>query len=220
MDMPVGNRQPGVHTHTMTEIYIILEGEVESIDGCGHKHTAGPLDCLYIPKGVPHGVRAVGDINVKLVWVNDDIEKLGAAVYAEGPGPHPADDEVSVIPFKSLEPNWAAKRAKEAGFMRWNVSWVDNQRTDTNYNPDQTARNTRIGLSLCVVLPANKMADEPSSSNQLYVIVKGASVATLGGRSEVLSRQDAIFCPAGETVDLRALDDASLYVIRVREPSN
>ena len=25
MDMPVGNRQPGVHTHTMTEIYIILE---------------------------------------------------------------------------------------------------------------------------------------------------------------------------------------------------
>ena len=70
MDMGPGNRQPGVHTHTMTEIYVILQGMVESFDGVGNRHLAGPLDCLYIPKGVPHGVRTVGDAHVKLLWVN------------------------------------------------------------------------------------------------------------------------------------------------------
>ncbi len=220
MDMAAGNRQPGVHTHTMTEIYVIIEGEVESIDGYGRKHRAGPLDCLYIPKGVPHGVRTVGDTGVRLVWLNDAIEKLGAAVYAEGPGPHPADADVTVIAFKSLEPNWSAERAKEAGFMRWNITWVGNQRTGTNYNPEHAAHNPRIGLSLCAVLPANKMCDEASGSNQLYVIVKGAGVATVGGKPEALDRLDAIFCPAGECLDLRALGDAPLYVIRVHEPSD
>ena len=60
MDMGPGQRQPGVHTQSMVETYVILDGMVESFDGGGNKHTAGPLDCLYIPKGVPHGVRTVG----------------------------------------------------------------------------------------------------------------------------------------------------------------
>ena len=86
MDMPVGNRQPGVHTHTIDEIYVILEGQCESFDGIGNTHIAGPYDCLYIPKGVPHGVRTIGTQDLKLLWVNDDIERWGVSVYAEGPG--------------------------------------------------------------------------------------------------------------------------------------
>ena len=115
MDMGPGNRQPGVHTHSVAEIYVIIEGQVESFDGVGQTHTAGPLDCLYIPKGVPHGVRTVGDVPVKLLWVNDEIEKWGVSIYAEGPGPHPSDDEVSLIRFRALEPDWSAPRAKEPG---------------------------------------------------------------------------------------------------------
>jgi hypothetical protein len=46
MRMPVGNRQAGVHVHSVAEIYVILKGEVESFDGVGNTHRAGPLDCL------------------------------------------------------------------------------------------------------------------------------------------------------------------------------
>jgi len=38
MRMPVGNRQPGVHVHSVTEIYVILKGQVESFDGVGNRH--------------------------------------------------------------------------------------------------------------------------------------------------------------------------------------
>ncbi|NJO23846.1 MAG: cupin domain-containing protein, partial [Sphingomonadales bacterium] len=126
MDMGPGQRQPGVHVHSMVEIYVILEGMVESFDGVGNRHTAGPLDCLYIPKGVPHGVRTVGDKPVKLLWVNDAIEKWGVSRYQEGPGPHPAEtgETVALVRFNDLEPSWSAPRANEAGFLRWCVSWV------------------------------------------------------------------------------------------------
>ena len=222
MDMAPGNRQPGVHTHTMTEIYVILEGTVESIDGVGNKHIAGPLDCLYIPKGVPHGVRTVGDVHVKLLWVNDAIERWGVSVYQEGPGPHPAvypdEPEVSVIPFLDLEPSWLAPRAKEPGFMRWNVSWVGSTLTGANYNPDQAAQNARIGLSLSVLQPANRMSDAAAPGNALHVVVRGRGVIASSGQPQVIGPQDAIFCPAGECVDLRALDATPLYLVRIQEP--
>ena len=105
MDMAVGNRQPGVHVHTMNEIYVILDGQVESIDGVGNRHIAGPLDCLFIPTGVPHGVRTIGDVDVRLLWINDDLEKWGEAVYLEGYGPHPAEREITLVEVARLEPD-------------------------------------------------------------------------------------------------------------------
>ncbi len=219
MDMGAGQRQPGVHTHTMTEIYVILEGQVESFDGVGNRHSAGPLDCLYIPKGVPHGVRTVGDRPVKLLWVNDEIEKWGVSLYQEGPGPHPADNEVSLIPFLSLEPNLSAARAKEPGFMHWNVSWVGCATTGPNYNAGHAALNDRVGVSLCVVQPANRLPNSPASGHQLYVVVRGRAVVDTGPQQRtVLDPQDAVFCPASMTVDLRALDGEPLYLVRVHEP--
>lgn len=223
MDMGPGNRQPGVHTHTMTEIYVILEGTVESIDGVGNTHIAGPLDCLYIPKGVPHGVRTVGDAPVKLLWVNDDIERWGVSVYQEGPGPHPPvnpdEPEVRLIPFLDLEPNRSAPRAKDLGFLRWHVSWVGGARTGTNYNPDHAAQNARIGLSLCVLQPANTMSDAAAPGNALHVVVRGRGVVASRGQPQVVGPQDAIFCPAGACVDVRALDDTPLYLVAIQEPS-
>ena len=60
MDMPVGNRQPGVHTHTIDEIYVILEGHCESFDGVGATHlgraveySSGLLSCTRIRRQVP-----------------------------------------------------------------------------------------------------------------------------------------------------------------------
>lgn len=217
MDMGPANRQPGVHTHTIDEIYVILEGQCESFDGVGNRHLAGPLDCLYIPKGVPHGVRTIGDQPLKLLWVNDDIERWGVSVYAEGPGPHPAEKEVRLIPFHSLEPSWDAPRAREGGFLRWNVSWVGGTRTGANWNPGIAEPSERIGLSLSVLQPANRMADPPATGNQLWMVVRGEAVVGIDGRSEVVGKQDAVFCPAGTTLDLRALGDGPVHLIRVEE---
>jgi mannose-6-phosphate isomerase-like protein (cupin superfamily) len=217
MDMPVGNKQAGLHIHTVTEIYIILEGEVESIDGYGNRHRAGPMDCVYIPKGVPHGVRTLGDTDVKLMWMHDGIERFGTAVYLEGPGPHPADDEVSIISLKDLEPDWSAPRAKEAGFMRWNVSWVGSDKTGPLHNPSQAYANTRIGIRLSVIQPGNRIADEPPRSTQLSVVVRGTGLISMGTSTETLGRQDAVVCRPGQALDLRAFGDAPLYVVHVQD---
>lgn len=118
MRMPVGNRQAGVHVHSVAEIYVILKGEVEGFDGVGNSHRAGLLDCLYIPAGVPHGVRTVGDADVELIWLHDAIEKLGVSTYLDGPGPFPAQDEVSLVRFVDLTPDWGGDKAKEGGHLR------------------------------------------------------------------------------------------------------
>ncbi len=217
MDMGAGNRQPGVHTHSMNEIYIILSGVVESFDGMGNRHIAGPFDCLYIPKGVPHGVRTIGDGAVKLLWVNDETEKWGVSLYQEGPGPFPAAEEVRLIPFRDLEPNWSASRAKEPGFLRWSVSWVGGDTTGPNYNPGRAAANERVGLSLTVVQPANRMDGERAAGNRLVVVVRGEAVVMVDGKCELVGPQDAIFCPAGGRLDLRALHDVPLYLVTVEE---
>ncbi len=217
MDMGPGNRQPGVHTHTIDEIYVILEGEAESFDGMGNRHRAGPLDCLYIPKGVPHGVRTVGDKALKLLWINDDIERWGVSVYAEGPGPYPASDEVRLVPFVALEPSWNGQRAKEAGFQRWSASWVACERAGPNHNSGVAQSSQRISVDLTVVQPANRM-QEPPAGNCLHVVSRGRCVMLLDGRTEVLATQDALFRPAGEGLDLRALGDDPLYVVSARQP--
>ena len=162
-----------------------------------------------------------GDEHVKLLWVNDDIERWGVSVYQEGPGPHlpinTGEPEVRLIPFLGLEPNWSAPRAKEPGFLRWHVSWAGGEGTGPNYNPGQAARNIRVGLDLCVLQPANRMIDEVAAGSTLFVVVRGSGVVTTGGMPQVVGPQDAIFCPGGETVDLRALDAEPLYVVRVQE---
>lgn len=216
MDMSVGNRQPGVHVHTMNEIYVILEGQVESIDGVGNKHIAGPLDCLFIPTGVPHGVRTIGDIAVKLLWVNDDLEEWGAAVYLEGPGPHPADNEITSIELADLEPNWSA--ASPAGQMHWQADWVSSPKV--NHNPRVAVAGDRIRLGLCVVLPANRLQEQATGYNQLFVVINGQAIVKSPNGSEAVGQQDAIFVPAGVDVDVRSLHDEELRLIRVVEIDN
>ena len=218
MDMGPGNRQPGVHVHTMNEIYVILDGEVESIDGVGNRHTAGRYDCLFIPKGVPHGVRTIGETPVKLLWVNDDIERWGAAVYLEGPGPHPADDEIQLVSHRDLEPDWSGPGAQSGGSMHWRTSWVAGTGCGPNHNPRVAVARGRIGLSLDVVLPANRLDEPPLDTNQLLVVVSGEAIVSIAGRNEALCRQDAIFVPAGAPVALRASDTAPLHLIRLTEP--
>ncbi len=221
MEMGPGQRQPGVHTHSMVEIYVILDGTVESFDGIGNRHTAGPLDCLYIPKGVPHGVRTVGDKPVKLLWVNDAIEKWGVSFYQEGPGPHPAEngETVALVRFSDLEPNWSAPRAREGGFLRWSVSWVGSaaHATGHNFNPGIAALNERAGVTLTVLSAANRLPpDDTARGNRLLVVARGSAILTRGGERVAIGVHDAVYCPAGAALDLRAAADAAVHLVGVQ----
>jgi mannose-6-phosphate isomerase-like protein (cupin superfamily) len=218
MDMRPGNRQPGVHVHTVDEIYVILEGEAESFDGLGRCHRAGPLDCLYIPKGVPHGVRTVGDTTLRLLWVNDDIERWGVSVYLEGPGPHPAKDEVQLVPFRDLAPSRSGDRARDRGFQRWSVSWVERESAGQSRNPAVSRQSSRLGLELTVVEPHNRMLDAGAGA-RLHVVVKGSATLASDGGPIAIDTQDAIFCASGERFDLQAVSGVPLHVVSVRLPA-
>jgi mannose-6-phosphate isomerase-like protein (cupin superfamily) len=115
MHIPSGNRQRGLHYHSVTEMYMILRGEVLGWDGHGEAHRAGPIDCIYISASVPHGIRCYGDEPVDLIWIHDAIERKDTSVYWDEGMRNPQDEskeEIKVVPFKDLEPSWAAGHAE------------------------------------------------------------------------------------------------------------
>ena len=217
MRMPIGNRQPGVHVHSVTEIYIILKGQVESFDGVGNTHRAGPLDCIYIPAGVPHGVRAIGDEDLQLVWIHDAIEKEGVSIYLDGSGPFPAAAEVSLIAFRALEPDWSAPRAAEAGHLRYAVNWVGGSDGFVNHNPSHAAINERICVGLTVIMPGNKQALHSHRDPEIYVVLRGAGMIRHENDLVEVAPLDAIYFNAGELHGLRNHTDEPLYVMWVHE---
>ena len=217
MRMPVGNRQAGVHFHSVAEIYVILKGQVESFDGVGNIHRAGPLDCLYIPAGVPHAVRTIGDEDLQLIWVHDALEKNGTSVYLDGPGPFPADDTVSLIPFLDLEPNWCEERANEPGFLRWFVNWVGGCEGYVNFNPAHAMSSDRIGLGLMSLLPGNKEVPLSHPDAEINIVLSGKVVTTLDGCTTELNPLDALYCPGGQVHAMRNHGDVPATVLWVSE---
>lgn len=217
MRMPAGNRQAGVHFHSVAEIYVILKGQVESFDGVGHIHRAGPLDCLYIPAGVPHAVRTIGDEDLQLIWVHDALEKNGTSVYLDGPGPFPADDTVSLIPFLELEPNWDEERAKEPGFLRWVVNWVGGREGYINFNPANAMQSDKIGLGMTSLLPGNKEVPHSNREAEINIVLSGKVATVLDGHVTELGPLDALYCPGGQLHTLRNHGDVPASVLWVSE---
>jgi len=217
MRMPVGNRQAGVHFHSITEIYVILKGEVESFDGVGNLHRAGPLDCLYIPAGVPHAVRTVGDADLELVWLHDDIERNGVSVYLDGPGPFPADDEVKLVRFADLVPDWGAPKAKEGGHLRWSATWVAGPDASANHNPGIAVPNKRMSLGVTVIQPGNSHIGHAHPYPETYVVLRGAAAMRQDGETVEFGRLDAIHFPPETPHALRATGDEPLYLLWVHE---
>lgn len=219
MWMPPGNRQAGVHVHSVAEVYVILRGRCESFDGEGRRHVAGPLDCLYIPAGVPHGVRTVGDEQLELVWVHDAIERWGVSQYLDGQGPFPADEEVRLIPMDDLEPRWTAPGARQVGTLRWMVNWVAGPE-GRDHNPGFAIRNPKLALGLTVVSAWNRHLPRQHTGEETYVVISGAAIVEIGGERHRLARLDAVHVPAGCEIGLRNVGDRPLYVLWVRAASD
>jgi mannose-6-phosphate isomerase-like protein (cupin superfamily) len=217
MRMPVGNRQAGVHIHSVTEIYVILKGEVESFDGVGNVHRARPLDCLYIPAGVPHGVRTVGDTDLELIWLHDAIERVGVSVYLDDAGPFPAADEVKLVRFVDLTPDWGGDKAKEGGYLRWSASWVAGPPGTVGRNPDKTVTNARLAVGVTVILPGNSHVSHMHSHPETYVVMRGRAIFRHQGENIELGRLDAVHFPPAVPHALRNSGDEPLYVLWVHD---
>lgn len=219
MYLPVGQRQKGLHYHSVTEIYIVLKGELTSYDGKGQTHRAGPLDCVYIPKGVPHGVRNSGNVDVELIWVHDGIEKIGTSVYymdgiVTGP---PQVDEISIVNFRDLEPSYEAHRAKEIGVSRSMISWVGGGEGEENYNRGIAVESDKVSIGMTMLQPAQKSVPHLHADAETYVVIQGKGLVNLGKGNEVIERLDGVYV-APETVHaVRNHGDEPLCLVWIQE---
>lgn len=216
MRMPVGNRRAGVHVHSVTEIYVILKGAAECFDGVGNLHRAGPMDCLYIPRSVPHGVRSLGDTDLELIWLHDAIERNGVSVYLDGPGPFAAEDEVRLISFRDLVPDWGQAEAKMGGTRRWVAHWVAATGA-ANHNPGVAQVNETLALGVTAILPGNTAPAHEHAFAETYIIIAGTAGVRQADRVEHLGRLDAVRFEPGTSHAVRNTGDQTLYLLWAHE---
>jgi len=219
MYLDVGNRQRGLHYHSVTEIYVILKGQVLGWDGKHEEHIAGPMDCIYIPAGVPHGVRCYGSEEVEVIWLHDNIEKKGVTVYYtfEEDITAPQTEEISVIKFNDLEPKWTGPNVKEPGNLHWLINWVGGKEGFTNFNPEYAATSDEVLLGLMVVLPAQKQVSKSGSSAELYIIMRGKALVDVGNGNEELGRLDALYVPPEKSRTIRNHGDEPVFIMWIHE---
>jgi mannose-6-phosphate isomerase-like protein (cupin superfamily) len=62
------------HTHEEDEFFFVLEGTAEfHLDG--ETRTGGPMTSFYCPPGVKHGIRNVGDTELKYLVIKTYLDK-------------------------------------------------------------------------------------------------------------------------------------------------
>ncbi len=203
MYLPRGQRQAGRHTHGVTEIYVVLQGELEGFDASGHSHRAGPLDCTYIPPGCPHGVRNSGMDDVVLIWVHDGIERNGTAVYY--PDDHIFGDvpAIEFVRFADLEPDWSEPGARVPGTMRWSARWVHGGEATPADTKRGAIRNDRVSIGLTVLEPGHALPDTASPVTRLWLVTGGVAIVNHRTGNEILGHLDGLHLPAGDTVAIR-----------------
>lgn len=216
MRMAVGNRQPGVHVHSVTEIYIILKGEVESYDGIGRTHRAGPFDCLYIPAGVPHAVRAIGSEDLELIWIHDGIERHDVSVYLEGDGPFPSEREVVLIPYRDLRPGQPLPGVITDN---WSINWVAGPDGMVNYNPGVAEPNPIIGMGMTAIPAGQTLPAHKHGGAMLGIVLQGNGSARIGGTVAPIGTLDAVYGPASDLPDITNNSGETLFVMWVDEPA-
>lgn len=209
MCLPMGNRQPGIHAHSVTEIYVVVSGELEGVDGSGEVHRAGPRDCMVIPPGVPHGVRSCGDEDAYFIWLHDRLEKKGTAVYSDltRTGDKPA--AMHLVRNKDLEPCWDAPQARETGHLRWTTSFVVGDPARTH---GKAVVSERLELGLMVLLPGNSQPATQRAFATTYVALGKGLLSCSGNRSTQLDRLDAVYVPAGTAHGLRNSSEAAALI--------
>jgi len=203
MYLPRGQRQSGKHVHGVTEIYVVLDGELEGFDASGQPHRAGPMDCIYIPPGCPHGVRNCGLDDVVLIWVHDGIERNDAATYYADDHRFSDAPPIRLIPFTALEADYRESDARTPGTMRWSVNWVSGLSGSPEPTSTSAAHNEKVAIGLTVLEPGNGMTLTALSVTRLYLVIEGQAIVRQPQNNTSLGHLDGLHIPAGETAALR-----------------
>jgi mannose-6-phosphate isomerase-like protein (cupin superfamily) len=217
MHIPRGNRQRGLHYHSVAEIYVILKGEVMGWDGYGEVVRAGPLDCIYIPAGAPHGVRSVGGEEVDLIWIHDAIEKKGTSVYWNDTMPNPQTEPVQLVKFSDLEPNWATYDIKDPGHMHYMLSYVGGRLGNLNFNRNVAAESDNVGIGLLAIDPGNKQDMNTGATSELYILIRGKVIIKSDQKNEEMEYLDGLFLPAGSSRCIRNCGQEQALLVWVHE---
>jgi quercetin dioxygenase-like cupin family protein len=222
MGLPAGQRQWGLHRHTTCEIYLILKGHVESLEAERVTRKMGPMDLLYIPIDAPHAVRTVGDEDVLLLFVHDEHEQIGASRYFAdddpshlGPDIHP-----SIVKWDQLEPWWGAPRAKEAGHLRWSVSWVGGPDGKLNLNRGRAVESDISAFGATVITAANSEVEERWETVRYIQVVKGR--VRVDGHPELgdLHELDVLVVPSGHPHALRPVGTDPATIVWFHEDND
>lgn len=215
MYLPRGQRQAGKHVHGVTEVYVVLQGELEGFDASGHPHRAGPLDCTYIPVGCPHGVRNCGMDDVVLIWVHDHIERNDAAVYYADDHDFGDVPPIDLVRFADLQPDWSAPGAREPGTMRWSVDWVGGMAGSADAAPGTAASNSKIRIGMTVLEPGHRVPALAQPMTRFYLVAHGEAITDAGSGTTTLGYLDGLHLPGGETAVLRNNGPAVLRLLWV-----
>jgi mannose-6-phosphate isomerase-like protein (cupin superfamily) len=211
MWMPAGQRQFGLHRHTVAESYVILQGTVESIEPtaaaaehAGEDHLAGTLDLMHMPAGSPHASRTVGAEDVMLLWFHDGVEREDAAIYYEEDDPELAGMPLAqVVKADALAPSWDDPGAREAGTMRMATSYIGGPDGFLNYNRGQAVVSDRNAAGLIEIPPGNAEAPRTYGSPRYCIVASGT--AAVVGHPEL---------PFAEKWDMLVLPQTGAYAIR------
>ncbi len=80
----------------------------------------------------------------------------------------------SIVRFQDLEPTWTTARAREAGYMRWLVTWVGGPAGFINTNPQVAIGSTRCAVGLMVLPPGQRQAGRHVHGiTEIYVVLDG-----------------------------------------------
>ncbi len=178
MYLDVGNCQRGLHYRSVTEIYVILKGQVRRWDGKNEVDIAGPMDCFCIPAGVLHRVRCYVTEEVEVIWLHDAIEKKGITVCytMEEENTKPQTEEISVIKFNHLKPQWTGPNVREPGHLHWLLNWFSSRISIL----DKQQSGEEVSMGLMVVLPSMKHASHSGCTAELYIPMKRKALINLG----------------------------------------
>lgn len=223
MWMPAGQRQFGLHRHTVCESYVILQGAVDSLgpkvdaDKISHDR-ADTLDLLHMPVGAPHASRTVGEEDVMLLWFHDALESVDAAIYYDEDDPElagmPATQHIS---WKSLEPSWDAPGAKEPSTMQMLTSFIGGGEGFLNHNPGQAIESERNAAGLVELPPGN--AEAPRSFGSVRYCIVASGTAAIVGHPEVgvAEQWDMLVMPQNEPFSIRAVGVEPLRMVWILE---
>jgi mannose-6-phosphate isomerase-like protein (cupin superfamily) len=221
MYLPRGQRQAGKHVHGVTEVYVVLQGELEGFDASGHPHRAGPMDCTYIPAGCPHGVRNCGMEDLALIWVHDNIERNDAAVYYADDHRFNDAPSIELVRFADLEPDWSEPRASEPGTMRWSINWVAGLEGSVNSNRKTAVHNDKVSIGMTMLEPGHQVPGTKRSVTRLYLVGQGEAITDIGAGTTTLGRLDGLHVLPTESMVIRnnGPDVLRLLWIDYHEPS-